>query len=396
MKVLIIPSWYPNKNNVIAGSFFHEQAQLLNNNGYDVRILYGNTFNYGFKYLIKNFIRKLFVGQKKEKLDTSFLIQNPEAFSFTINMFGRWNEQRKIKQFLKMYEKAFKELLGKGWKPDIIHAQCTIDGGIAAMHLSKLFEIPYLIIEHQVFLLSKVSPFKKKLVIEALEAAHKVGAVSNHQKRAILTNGINCNPVILLNWINENNFQIKPILSNKKFRILYISYPNFIKDNETFFKSMSLFFQLTKEDVEIVVVGDNSFRNSKNAELYSFKYLAKKHNVFEKCLFISQVSRNEIAELYRTVNVFVSTSIAETFGVAVREAMLSGVPVICTKSGGVEDSVNDRTGVLVNIGDYEAIAKALIQIKNGELKFNTNYIRDFIIEQCGNRSFLNNMNNFYS
>lgn len=396
MKILIIPSWYPSRDNSVLGSFFKEQAELLSNNGYDIKILYGNSITFGFKYLIKNIFNLLFFQSKKIALNNAYLIQKPPAFSFSIFLFNYWGEERKYKTFCKTYENAFIELIATGWKPDMIHAQCTADGGIMAMYLSKMFDVPYVIIEHQVFLLSNCSQFKKELIIKALESAKKVGAVSNHQKRAILTNGIKCNPTIVWNFINEDDFKIESIQSDGKFRILSISYPSFIKDMETFFKSMSIFCEQCNDDIEIVVIGDNSNCNSKEIDPFSFEYLAKKHNVFDKCVFISHLEHYEIANILNTASVFVSTSIAETFGVSVREAMMCGVPVICTKSGGVEDSINDKTGVLVNIGDYDAIANALLKIKKKELTYDTDYIRSFVISQCGKNSFISKMKLFYS
>ena len=43
--ILIIPSWYPNKENNLVGSFFQEQALLMSNSGFDVKILYGREFD---------------------------------------------------------------------------------------------------------------------------------------------------------------------------------------------------------------------------------------------------------------------------------------------------------------------------------------------------------------
>ena len=396
MKVLIIPSWYPNIKNHTFGSFFQEQASLLVANGYDVKILSGNietltTIN----YLQNKF--KEFIFSKKKILQNDYLIQDPLALSFSIFQFSDWwNEEEKNTKICRSYVNALSELLESGWKPDLIHAQCTVNAGIIAHHLSKVFKIPFVIIEHQTFLLNNYTKFKQSLIINSLQNATKVGAVSNHQKRCVLMNLIKCNPIIIWNFIDEDKFNIEPVKSDSKFRILTISYPHFIKDMDTFFKSVASFCQVCNDYIEVVVIGNSSFDNLDNANTVVFENLAKKHNVFSKSVFIPYLTRNEIAEILNTADVFISTSIAETFGVAVREAMLCGVPVIATKSGGVEDSINEKTGVLVDIGDHEAIATALLKIKNKELKFDANYIRNYVISQCGKTSFLNKIKNFYS
>jgi glycosyltransferase involved in cell wall biosynthesis len=394
-KILIIPSWYPNEENYLIGSFFQEQALLMHHNGFDVKILYGKISEINYikfiKYRLKNVIIPL-----KFILKKNYLIQEPEAFSFPVMQFKGSTEEKKMRILYSSYTNALSELIGSGWKPDLIHAQCSVDAGIVANYLSNSFKIPFVIIEHQVFLLNYYSKFKQTLIINSFKNASKVGAVSNHQKRCILMNSIKCDPVILWNFVDETKFRIDSVKSDSKFRILTITYPNFIKDVETFFKSIASFCQMCNDDIEVVIIGNNSFENLNSANTIIFEDLAKKYNLFSKCKLIPFLSRNGISEILNTADVYISTSIAETFGVAVREAMLCGIPVITTKSGGVEDGINEKTGVTVNIGDFETIAKSLLKIKNKELSFDSFYIRDFTIMQCGKKSFLNKMTLFYS
>jgi len=49
----------------------------------------------------------------------------------------------------------------------------------------------------------------------------------------------------------------------------------------------------------------------------------------------------------------------ETFGVALVEAMATGLPAVATRCGGPEDIVTDQTGQLVPPDDPDALAEAL-------------------------------------
>ncbi len=394
-KILIIPSWYPNKDNTLTGSFFKEQASLLDKNNLDVKILYGiekqiSTFEY-LKFLLLFF----FKFRKESFLNTDYLAQDPIAYSFTAYYPKKCSIKKRLKIINKQYKKAF-NVLSKNWKPELIHAQCTANAGIYAFNISKTNSIPYVIIEHQTFILNYYDRALQKAMIKALENASKTAAVSHHQKRNILMNHINCDPEIIWNLVDESKFNITPRKPNSKFTILTITYPSFIKDALTFFKSIELFSKLIDVDFEAIVVGNDSFDDLKKANSSIFKEYAKKYNVLDKCVFIPKLTREEINTQLQQSDVFVSTSISETFGIAVREAMLCGIPVITTKSGGVEDSITTETGLLVNIGDSKTIAENLLKIKTNKISFSQKNIRNHVIEQSGKEAFIKTMKAFYN
>jgi glycosyltransferase involved in cell wall biosynthesis len=68
-----------------------------------------------------------------------------------------------------------------------------------------------------------------------------------------------------------------------------------------------------------------------------------------------------IHEFYRRASVLVMPSVlAEPFGLALAEAMASGVPVIAARGGGVTNMIEDGvTGVLVEPNDVDALARAI-------------------------------------
>jgi glycosyltransferase involved in cell wall biosynthesis len=99
---------------------------------------------------------------------------------------------------------------------------------------------------------------------------------------------------------------------------------------------------------------------------------------------------------YNKSDVFVSTSIAETFGVAQCEAMMCGVPVIATANGGIDDMISEKNGIKIPIQDYKALAKAILQIKNKEVQFKPDEIRNSVIGKFGKDAFKNKLLEVYS
>ncbi len=72
----------------------------------------------------------------------------------------------------------------------------------------------------------------------------------------------------------------------------------------------------------------------------------------------------EIAEHYREADVFVFPSVChEGFGIPVIEAMLNNIPVVGTRSGGVQETIQDGiTGLLVGRSNADALADAVNEL----------------------------------
>ena len=72
---------------------------------------------------------------------------------------------------------------------------------------------------------------------------------------------------------------------------------------------------------------------------------------------------DDLAELYCALDVFVSASHTESFGLAIAEAMASGTPVVATETEGASELIKTgETGALVPIGNVNALAEAILQL----------------------------------
>jgi glycosyltransferase involved in cell wall biosynthesis len=83
-----------------------------------------------------------------------------------------------------------------------------------------------------------------------------------------------------------------------------------------------------------------------------------------KCIDVHVgVTQQELADLYRNASLFVLSSDEEGLGIAILEAMASGLPVVSTRCGGPETAVIDgETGWLVERGDAEGMVRALLSL----------------------------------
>lgn len=79
---------------------------------------------------------------------------------------------------------------------------------------------------------------------------------------------------------------------------------------------------------------------------------------------VTLLGRKENPEnIMKNWDLFVSSSVAETFGIVLLEAYKVGLPVVATKVGGVQDVVKDgKTGILVEPRSSDALANAIVKL----------------------------------
>ena len=77
--------------------------------------------------------------------------------------------------------------------------------------------------------------------------------------------------------------------------------------------------------------------------------------------------RDDAARVLASLDVFVSASRTEAFGMAMAEALACGVPVVATATEGAREIIEDGlTGSIVPIGDADALAAAVTTLLEDE------------------------------
>lgn len=79
---------------------------------------------------------------------------------------------------------------------------------------------------------------------------------------------------------------------------------------------------------------------------------------------------DDLPQLYCALDVFVSASHTESFGLAIAEAMASGTAVVATRTAGAQEIISEgETGVLVEIGHVEQLRDAIARLlRDAELR----------------------------
>lgn len=111
-------------------------------------------------------------------------------------------------------------------------------------------------------------------------------------------------------------------------------------------------------EARFVVVGrDNSVGRTFRTEL---RRLAKVLGIEQRTLFLDWI--DDLPGLMSALDVFVSPSHSESFGLAILEALICGVPVVATETDGAKELLrNGKTGWLVPISDPVALSQAVVE-----------------------------------
>jgi D-inositol-3-phosphate glycosyltransferase len=114
-------------------------------------------------------------------------------------------------------------------------------------------------------------------------------------------------------------------------------------------------------ELRITVAGGVSSDEPEEAE--RLRALARSLNLVDAVRFVGPVPRTEIPALYAAADVCVVPSLHESFGLVALEAMASGLPVIATRSGGMQMTVvNGVSGFLVDPRDPSELADRLLKL----------------------------------
>lgn len=94
-----------------------------------------------------------------------------------------------------------------------------------------------------------------------------------------------------------------------------------------------------------------------------FSVFKKPKNLEKYINFVENPSRKYLSKIYNESSIYIMPSIQEGWGLTATEAMASGVAVVSTKNGGVEDfGFNNVTAKIVPVKNEKLLAKVIIEL----------------------------------
>ncbi|HJV36042.1 glycosyltransferase [Geomonas sp.] len=365
--ILFVPSWYPTAATPLLGIFFQEQAHALRDAGHRVGVVYADIRSPKFlsvEQLIKGHFQTTF--QREEGID--------------VVRFHGWHPPKARRLGTQLYRLATARIVGsyirRFGRPDLLHAQGTLWGGVAACEAARRYRIPYLVTEHSsVFSRKLVSAWETPYLERVLASAASVLTVSGSLARELAGYRGGGEIRVVPNAVDTSFFA--PFEGSKPrtpFVFLSVANLNPNKGTDLLLKAFARSFS-GRTDVALEVGGDGPQRRS-------LEELAAALGISPQVRFLGALSREQVRQAMWRASVLVVSSHVETFGVVAIEAMATGLPVIATRCGGPEEIVVPGTGLLVEAGSVESLAGAMENVCQGA-PFDPRHIRSYAVENFG-------------
>ncbi|GAB3526206.1 glycosyltransferase family 4 protein [Pontibacter brevis] len=356
MNIFVIPSWYPSKDNPIAGIFFKEQAsylaELYDNTHVGISLWGQNDADFAINRKLLPSLKALYhyTRANKKTCINSLKANLHEVFTPVLNLPVKVLGGN-ISAILKANFANFRAYQEQFGRIDIIHAHVSYPAGYIAMVLAEHFKIPYLITEHM-----GPFPFKdfltrdgqiKHVLSLPINRANKVIAVSPRLRDDITRFNLQ-QPLFIPNVINEDFFVPKETVKHAPFQFFTLATLSPEKGIDDLLRAVSLVVK-THKNVKFKIGGGGSLLNH-------YKEKTSTLGLEQHVEWMGELTRSEAREQYQHSHAFVLPSHGETFGVVYAEAIACGIPVIATRCGGPECIVDEENGLLANVKDPQDLA----------------------------------------
>lgn len=370
MNLLIIPSWYPSHAQPIQGVFTREQAEAIAELCPDINVIVSTWGHSDAEMPLRRpwQCHKTLSWRVKQKND---VIVKRNGLWEIFNPVIYWSHRLPFggsSRLINANRRNLKLAIEKFGSIDLVHAHVCYPGGYLASLLSREFGIPYVLTEH-------MGPFPFASLMRdgkpippincAFAGATASIAVSPSLAKRIASFGYR-EPTVVPNLVDERRFSTGEAQSGK-FVFFTLCGLTEQKGIDHLLEAIAL-WNPPADRVEFRIGGDGPMR-----EIY--QAMAARLGVADRVSWIGEVSRDDAPRLFRECHVYVMPSRHETFGVVYAEAIASGKPIIATRCGGPEFIVNAENGLLVDIGDVDGLANAMLTASTRWDSFNSSAIR---------------------
>lgn len=254
-------------------------------------------------------------------------------------------------------------------KIEVLHAHMARDYPLAAYATRRNPEAQLIVTRHVLFPLNPLHKITLARVARVVAVSDGVGRQLSMQglvpreKITVVHNGIDIARFDkAIDQFNREQFCRRWDLPEKSVLVGSVGSLNPLKGHEDFLQAAAQVVSLFPTAYFIVAGVDVSAAQTNRANL---ERLIRTFQLESRVRFIGKM--DDVAPLFCALDISVSASRSESFGLAIAEAMATGTPVVATETEGAREIIRDgQTGLLVPVRDVGALAESVTALLNDE------------------------------
>lgn len=267
---------------------------------------------------------------------------------------------------------VWRSLSVKSFKPDIIHSQLFFGVGLEGLAAAKLLHRPIIGTNHtRIKEFFKAGYFKSprlgKIFTRYMNWYYNqcdfVTAPARSFLDEMLKNGITApsrsisNPVdakIFNNLKPTDREAVRKKYNLSKFVVVYAGRLAFEKNIDVIIRSIKIVKQDFPE-INLALAGHGQAEEP-------LKKLVVELDLEKNVKFLGTLNHHDLAELYRSADVFAIASTSEVQSLTIIQAMACGLPAIGVNCNSIPELVRPDNGLLFRPGDYKDLAGQIVKI----------------------------------
>lgn len=374
MMLFVVPSKYPNRFNNQANIFVHEQCVALQKMGYKIIVLDAGAYNYK-KWFTKEawrFVKRDYEGIEIYSFNTKCIL------STLFPHFYLFNYKRHIAKLFKLAKKEY-------GKPQCVYAHFSEPSGVACIDFCKTERIPLIIAEHGgIYLERDLKNYDKRVLISSLKNASAFLCVSDIQRKAI-SNYYPSSNIHVVNNMISNLFAYHETVKKETF--IFFSAGNLlpVKNFPLLISAFASAYKKNK-NIRLRIAGEGPQYNQ-------LKDSIENNGLQGKIELIGRLTKKEMLSEYINCDSFILLSQHESFGIAFREALAVGRPVISSNNGGILQGWNDGYGYIINDLSLSNVSNAMIDMVTNYFKFDLKKISSICLANFSENNVIQNISN---
>lgn len=357
MHILVLPKWYPGRNDPQLGDFVRKQTLAVALH-HRVSVVFVVPLDSAEQPVV----------EEVSEADGAWELRC--YYRPSRSVWGPWRKLVNLFRYRSAYRQGLRRLERERGRPDLVHVHILVRPALVALGLRWRWGVPFLISEQSSEYMDgswdAKSPVFRWFSRWLAHRASAFTAVSRHLGEAIRQRGLHAAPDVVPNVIPGLGLPLPPAGVPGRFLM--------VADLVDRIKNVSGVLQALKQvrrdhaAARLDVIGDGP----DGARLQA---LAAELGLADAVRWHGRVANSTVLARMAEAQAVIVNSRVETFSVVTGEALALGRPVIATRCGGPEQMVTDGNGLLIPVDDAAALAAAMCTVMDHPERYPPDRIR---------------------